>query len=209
MNQPVKMENGNWIMPGFIVEQNYPAAVAISHGDDLKSWTVKVISCNADVGRMWGESSILVDGERVTNIARYGAEPLALVSTSSDYGRTWSPSTVSNLPMAASKPCSGILSNGQRYLIGSSTADGGNRRSPLTIAVSKPGQNEFLKLFVIRDAVFEDGPGESDSGAALSYPYATEYRGKLYVGYSNNGSRRGNDNSAELAVIPLGKLEVE
>ena len=209
MNQPVKMEDGNWIMPGFIVEQNYPAAVAISHGDDLKSWTVKVISCNADVGRMWGESAILVDGERVTNIARYGAKPLALVSTSSDYGRTWSPSTVSNLPMAASKPCSGILSNGQRYLIGSSTADGGNRRSPLTIAVSKPGQNEFLKLFVIRDAVFEDGPGESDSGAALSYPYATEYRGKLYVGYSNNGSRRGNDNSAELAVIPLGKLEVE
>jgi hypothetical protein len=30
--------------------------------------------------------------------------------------------------------------------------------------------------------------------------------GKLYVGYSNNGGRRGNLNSAELAVIPIESL---
>ena len=80
---------------------------------------------------------------------------------------------------------------------------------PLTITVGEPGENTFSKVFVIRHAVFEDGPGESDPGAALSYPYAVEHQGKLYVAYSNNGQRRGNNNSAELAVIPIEKLTVE
>jgi hypothetical protein len=35
-----------------------------------------------------------------------------------------------------------------------------------------------------------------------------EYDGNLYVGYSNNGGRRGNLNSAELAVIPIKSLMV-
>lgn len=209
MNEPVKMNDGNWIMPGFIVGNNYPAAVAISEGDDLKSWTSVVIPRGPTVRNMWGESSILVDGPHVTNVARYGAKPLALASTSDDYGRTWTASAESNLPMAASKPCSGVLSNGQRYLIGSSTADGRNRRSPLTIAVSRPGEVAFSKLFVIRHAVLENEPGESNPRAALSYPYATEHDGNLYVGYSNNGPRNANNNSAELAVIPIRKLALE
>ena len=155
---------------------------------------------------MWGESSIIVDGSRVTNIARYGGKALALAAMSNDYGRTWTPSAESNLPMATSKPCSGVLSNGQRYLICSTTSDGRGRRSPLTIAVSKPGENTFSKVFVIRHAVFDEGPGESHPNAALSYPYVVEYQGKLYVGYSNNGERNGNNNSAELAVIPVASL---
>jgi len=209
MTEPVKMDDGNWIMPGFIVGQGNPAAVAISAGDDLKKWKTVIVPRGVGVRNMWGESSISIDGPRVTNIARYGGKALALAASSSDYGRTWTPSAESNLPMAGSKPCSGVLSNGQRYLICSSTADGGNRRSPLTIAVSKSGENTFSKVFVIRHAVFEDGPGESDSGAALSYPYAIEYQDKLYVGYSNNGKRRGNNNSAEMAVIPIEGLVVE
>ena len=209
MTEPVKLDDGNWIMPGFIVGQGNPAAVAISAGDDLREWKTQIIPRGVGVRNMWGESAIFVDGPLVTNIARYGGKALALAASSSDYGRTWTPSTESNLPMAGSKPCSGVLSNGQRYLICSTTADGGNRRSPLTIAVSKPGENTFSKLSVIRHAVFEDGPGESDPGAALSYPYAIEYQGKLYVGYSNNGERHGNNNSAELAVIPVEKLAVK
>jgi len=39
-------------------------------------------------------------------------------------------------------------------------------------------------------------------------PYAVEYQGKLYVGYSNNGERKASNNSAELAVIPTRKLLV-
>ena len=209
MTEPVKMADGNWIMPGFIVGKGNPAAVAISTGDDLKKWNTMVIPRGAGVRSMWGESSIIVDGAQITNIARYGGAPLALAAMSKDYGRTWTSSAESNLPMATSKPCSGVLSTGQRYLICSTTADGGGRRSPLTIAVGKQGENTFFKVFVIRHAVFPEGPGESHRNAALSYPYATEYQGKLYVGYSNNGERNANHNSAELAVIPLSSLAIQ
>jgi len=209
MTEPVKMADGNWIMPGFIVGKGNPAAVAISTGDDLKKWNTMVIPRGVGVRSMWGESSIIVDGAQITNIARYGGAPLALAAMSKDYGRTWTPSAESNLPMATSKPCSGVLSTGQRYLICSTTADGGGRRSPLTIAVGKQGENTFSKVFVIRHAVFSEGPGESHRSAALSYPYATEYQGELYVGYSNNGERNANNNSAELAVIPLSSLAIQ
>ena len=75
--------------------------------------------------------------------------------------------------------------------------------------MSKPGEDTFAKVFVIRHAVSANGPGESHPGAALSYPYAIEHEGKLYVGYSNNGERSGNNNSAELAVIPIAQLQVK
>ena len=43
MTEPVKMENGNWVMPGFIVGRGNPPAVAVSDGDNLMSWNLKVI----------------------------------------------------------------------------------------------------------------------------------------------------------------------
>ena len=111
--------------------------------------------------------------------------------------------------MATSKPCCGTLSNGVRYLICSVSSDGGGRRSPLTIALGRPGERGFSRLLTIRDAIDEQGPGESHANAALSYPYATEHQRKLYVGYSNNGPRRGNNNSAEMAIIPLSALSLD
>lgn len=66
----------------------------------------------------------------------------------------------------------------------------------------------FVRLFRIRDAIC-DGRGESLPLAALSYPYAVEHNGMLYVGYSNDGGRGGNRNSAELAVIPITSLSVD
>jgi hypothetical protein len=111
--------------------------------------------------------------------------------------------------MATSKPASGMLSTGQRYLVCSTTADGGGRRYPLTIAVSRPGEAAFSKVYVIRHAESPDGPGESHPKAALSYPYTIEHGGNLYVGYSNSGGRGGNHNSAELAVVPIASLAFE
>lgn len=209
MTEPVKLDDGNWLMPGLIAGGGNPAAVAISQGEDLTSWRPVVIPRGPGVRRMWGESSVVVDGPRVTNIARYGGKALALVAVSEDFGQTWSPSVESDLPMATSKPCAGVLSTGQRYLICTTTSDSGGRRSPLTIAVSRPGEETFSKVFVIRHAESPDGPGESHPNAKLSYPYATEHAGKLYVGYSNSHARGGNQNSAELAVIPVAGLRVD
>lgn len=214
LNPPVRMDDGNWIMPGISARQSAnkdsnPPAVAISHGEDFTKWDLVVIPVQEGV-KVWGESGIIVDGTRVLNIARYGAKPLALAASSSDHGRTWTTTAETNLPMATSKPAAGMLSNGQRYLIDTTTSDTGVRRSPLTIAVSRPGEATFSKVFVIRRSLFPEGPGESFKNTGLSYPCATEHEGRLYVGYSNNGpARRGNQNGAELAIIPIEKLAVE
>ena len=217
LGEPQRMNDGNWIMAGFRAGGGNPAAVAISHRDDFSKWDLVVIPLAKDLGEVWGESAVVVEGKRVTNIARWGKEARALVAVSEDYGRTWTPSQTSNLPMATSKPCAGTLSTGQRFLICSTSADGGKRRSPLTIAVSKPGETQLSKVFVIRHAEFPSGPGESHRNAALSYPCAIEHEGKLYVGYSNSGGGVGrvgrgrelwNNNSAEIAVVPVEKLKV-
>lgn len=206
LNQPVKMADGNWIMPGISVGNGHRAAVAISHGDNFLKWDLVVIPAVEGL-TMWGESSIIVDGPNVTNIARFGARAQALIAVSKDYGRTWTASAPGNLPMATSKPAAGMLSTGQRYLVCTTTADSGGRRTPLTIAVSKPGGSVFSQVFIIRPSIFPQGPGDVADNAALSYPYAIEHEGRLYVGYSNGGGRRGNHNSAEMAVIPIDRLK--
>lgn len=209
MQEPQPLADGAWIMAGFRVANGYDVvgnlpAVAISRGDDLTKWDLVVIEAAPNLGDVWGESAVIVAGRRVTNIARYGAKPVALVSASTDSGRTWTPATPSNLPMATSKPYAGTLSTGQRYLACTTTADSGGGRSPLTIAVSRPGSPLFSKVFVVRHSVSENTPGVSDPRADFSYPYAVEHDGKLYVGYTHK-SHAAN----ELAVIPIADLTAD
>jgi len=214
MNQPVKMRDGNWIMPGFSAgpysnSRVFPAAVAISHGDDFTKWDYVAIPTGEGIDQMWGESAIWLDGKQVFNIARYGDGASALAAVSDDNGRSWTPSRISNLPMATSKPAAGTLSTGQRYLICTTAKNNGGQRSPLTIAVTRPGENIFSRVFVIRRSQSADHPGESAERLSLSYPCAIERNEQLYVGYSNNGGRRGNLNSAELAIIPIKHLSTD
>ncbi|HBN77548.1 MAG TPA: cycloinulo-oligosaccharide fructanotransferase [Planctomycetaceae bacterium] len=213
MNQPVRMDNGNWVMPGisagpYTNDSVFPAAVAISHGDDFTNWDYVEIPADEGISRMWGESALFIDGARIFNIARYGGGASALLATSGDAGRTWTPSIISNLPMATSKPAAGTLSNGQHFLICTTAKNNGGKRTPLTIAVTAPGENIFRKVFVIRRSRHPDNPGESADSLSLSYPCAIEHAGHLYVGYSNNGGRRGNLNSAEMAIIPLAAIQI-
>jgi hypothetical protein len=209
MQEPLPLSDGNWIMAGVRVANGYdvkghPPAVAISRGDDFTSWDMVVIEAVPDLGNVWGESTVIIDGSRVTNIARYGAKPLALVSTSADCGRTWTPAAPANLPMATSKPYAGTLSTGQQFLACTTTADTGVGRSPLTIAVSKPGATMFSRVYVVRHSVSDKTPGVSDKRADFSYPYAVEHDGKLYVGYTHK-SHAAN----ELAVIPVAALQAD
>jgi hypothetical protein len=210
MQEPQRMADGNWIMSGFRVAngldvKGHLPAVAISQGDDFTKWEMVVIQAEKTLGtNLWGESTVIVDKTRITNIARYGTKALALVSTSEDHGRTWTPAAASNLPMATSKPYAGTLSTGQRYLVCTTTADTGGQRSPFTIAVSKPGESLFSRVFLIRTSVFERTPGVSAANADFSYPYAIEHEGHLYIGYTHK-SHIAN----ELAVIPVSSLEIK
>jgi len=204
MQEPQKMEDGNWIMSGLRVGAGHPAAVAISHGDDLTKWDLIPIPKPAGL-LMWGESGVIVDGKRVQNFARFQSQAMVLTAVSEDFGRTWTESLPGNLPMTRAKPCAGTLSTGQHYLICTTTKEAAdtkvNQRAPLTISVGRPGEYGFRKIFRIRDAVCSESPGRSDPAANLSYPYAVEHDGFLYVGYTNAG--------AELAVIPVQELRAE
>lgn len=206
MQEPQRMADGNWIMSGARVDrgdgdQSATPAVAISRGEDFTKWDLVVIPPAPGLGKIWGESTVIVDGPRIANLSRYGKKALALLSVSEDFGRTWTPSAPSNLPMATSKPYAGVLSTGQRFLVCTTTSDTGGRRSPLTIAVSRPGESLFRKVFLIRPSVFAGTPGVSDAKADFSYPYAVEHEGKLYIGYTHK-SHAAN----ELAVIPIESL---
>jgi hypothetical protein len=207
MQEPQKMADGNWIMAGLRIGGQYGEtgnlpAVAISKGDDFTKWELVVIPAEANLGNIWGESTVIVEAGRILNISRYGKKALALLSQSEDHGRTWTPSAPSNLPMATSKPYAGILSTGQRYLVCTTTADTGGARSPMTIAVSKPGETFFSKVFLVRRSVFPEGPGVSAPNADFSYPYAVEHDGHLYIGYTHK-SHIAN----ELAIVPVDRLK--
>jgi hypothetical protein len=210
MQEPQRMADGNWIMSGVRVVSacgqdgaNLPA-VAISHGEDFTRWDLVVIPATPGLGVIWCESTVIVEARRITNISRYGARAVALVSVSEDFGLTWSPAAPSNLPMATSKPYAGVLSTGQRYLVCTTTADTGHSRSPLTIAVGKPGASVFSKVFLIRRSECPGAPGVSAPDADFSYPYAVEHDGKLYIGYTHK-SHMAN----ELAVVPVAALAAD
>ncbi len=210
-DRPVPMENGNWIMAGARIPDGpghaYPV-VAISRGNDFTRWDTVAIPVPDDHLDIWGETTLITAPEELTAIVRAGGTlDHALVSTSLDFGCTWYPLQRSNLPMPGTKAYAGQLSTGQRYVVGTLVRDHGRVRHPLTLAVSRPGENYLSRLFCIRDAVAHGIPGESVIGAALSYPYAVEHKGFLYVAYSNDGGRGKNLNSAEMAVIPLASLK--
>jgi hypothetical protein len=207
MQEPLKMADGNWIMSGFRIGGSYGEAgnlpaVAISRGDDFKKWDLVVLPVAPNLGSIWGESTVIVEAKRILNISRYGQKALALLSISEDGGRNWTPSAPSNLPMATSKPYAGTLSNGQRFLVCTNTANTGGARSPLTIAVSRPGESVFSKVFLVRRSLFLEGPGVSGAKVDFSYPYAIEHDGNLYIGYTHK-SHAAN----ELAVVPVASLD--
>ena len=72
MQQPIRMDDGHWIMAGLKVGDDNPAVVAISHGDDFKKWNVVNIP-TAKGRKMWGESTVIVNENHVTSISRYGS----------------------------------------------------------------------------------------------------------------------------------------
>lgn len=198
MCEPVLMENGNYIMPGIYVASDYrspdnAAAVAISHGSDILHWDMVKIQRTEDV-RVWGECCITVNGSNIKMYCReHSGKNKALYSESFNFGQNWSVMDLSDLPMINSKPYSGTLSTGQHYLI-CSCAEDISERNPLTIALTEKGENKFSKIYSI------------DSGKKLSYPYAIESDGKLYVAYSST-TEGYNRNSAELAIIDTEDLK--
>ena len=210
MRPPEKMSDGNWIMGGVRCAKGLKdakgrdrPAVAIGAGDDLTKWTLVVID-RGEVSRCWGEATVDVCGPFVTLVSRPGWKndpSVALVATSADYGRTWTELRPSNLPMVTAKPFTGRLSDGRRYAVNSMTADGKWSRDSIVLALSRPGEWAYSQALLVRSGD-DFKPDAHGKRTKMCYPAVVERDGKLYIGYSI-GSRGGNCNDAELAVVPL------
>ncbi|OGV53229.1 MAG: hypothetical protein A2X49_12590 [Lentisphaerae bacterium GWF2_52_8] len=201
---PVKMPDGNFIMPGRMAdklgEMPLRPAMAISQGANiLEHWDI-VPLLPAGEKMEFPESTLIADANELTAIIRpdHKSDAFAVVSNSKDMGRTWSPPQASNMPMSDSEPFAGILSSGQRYLISNTPGRPGPRRNLLTIAVSRPGEKAFSKIWRIRDGYSES----LSAGPEWSYPCAFESDGKLYVAYTSE------KHHCVLTIIPTASLLV-
>lgn len=223
LQRPLQLPCGEWLMAGMNVERNYgegtydlPAAFARSTNDDFTSW--EIVDLPRPPGPQLGELALMaLDSSRVLGVARYhpSMRNVALVVVSEDGGKNWTAQRESNLPMSQSKPNAGTLRSGHSYLIGNIASDSGGQRTPLTIALMRPGEDSFSRMAVIRHAEFPEGPGESHRQGRVHYPSSVEHEGYLYVIYCvdgvegrapGEGRLLWNNNSIELAVIPMESL---
>lgn len=206
-DRPKRLANGNWIIAGETTFEGQPA-MAISAGDDLSRWRRVALPLPTGVHLRFPETTVLVDGPRLTAIARgHFRQPreagwplavaqallVALASESRDYGETWSTVAPSNFPMASSKPIADTLRDGRRFLVSNYPLDG---RNWLTLALAKPGA-PFTSLWRIREGA---SPFRFRKTAQWSYPAAIEHDGSLYVIYTVSKE------DCALSIIPLDVL---
>lgn len=194
-DEPVRMENGNFITGG--QDKDGLPVVAVSHGDDLTKWDTISIPFPPALKPSFAETTVMSHGKTVRAIIRGGAG-VAWVAESDDYGKTWQPARKSNLPMPRSKAYYGKLSTGQEYLVSNL-----KNRDTLVISVSRPGETTFSQMWRIRHG--KSGPPRFTGfakGKQWSYPYAHEHDGKLYVVYSIGKEDCG------LSILPISSLQV-
>ena len=205
LSAPVKLDNGNWMLAG--CSTMWMGAVAISHGDDLTHWDV--ILPDTD-GEVFTEAGAWTDGSKVFLVLRNGTAKVgdqyhAAVAQSEDFGRTFAPCEVSNLPMCTTKPFCGRLSDGRPFLVFNQSIDGApHDRSRLLLGVGEKGSFRIDRVYLID----EGQPIPAGRRLMLSYPYAREFGGKLYITYSNESAPNvgPNNNDAMLAIVDIDSL---
>jgi hypothetical protein len=198
---PIKMSDGNFVMAGRMAdrrgEKPLRPAVAISQGDHLlRPW--KTVPLSAP-GETYGcpETTLLVDRQTLTAFFR-SRRKVVLMSTSTDCGRTWTTPAETDFPVVYAKMFAGTLSTGQHYLL-SNTPGRAHSRGLLTIAVTRPGEAVFSKMWKLRDGYAAD----LKAGPEWSYPSAIEHKGKLFVVYTSE------KHHCALSVIPIESIAVE
>ena len=193
-DEPVRMKNGSYITGG--QDKDGLPVVAYSKGDNLLEWTTRLIPVANGLSPSFAETTVLDVGDQIVAVIR-GGKGVAWISTSDDFGQTWTPTQPSNFPMPRGKAYFGRLSTGQLYLLANN-----RNRDTLVIAYGEPGANTLSKVRRIR---FGRSEAPRFKGFAKSpqwsYPYGHEHDGKLYVVYSIGKEDCG------LSILPLSSLK--
>lgn len=179
---PVKMENGNWISPGWMPKKEgtpaFPVAL-ISRKDALeKEWRYIFLydPLRPDaVSIRCAETTLLVTGPKVLAFVRNDEGP-SYIFESKDYGESWSGPFRNPMSVGNSKLFAGELSNGKKYLIYNEDR-GYFQRTLLVIAVADAGSDRYGRVYKI----LEDECEELGRGSIWFYPCAFEAEGYLYV----------------------------
>jgi hypothetical protein len=202
---PVRMSNNNFIMAGRMAENpgELPVipAIAVSEGENLtKTWKVIPLKYNNKLpdGEQpdFPETTVIVDKQHITSFVRNHSK-CPILFKSDDFGQTWSDPMIHNFPFASSKIFAGTLSTNQDYVIANLASEG--YRNLLVIAVTRPGEKQFSKLWKIRNGYSE----RLNAGPEWSYPSATEYNGKLFIVYTSE------KHHCCLTIIPLKSLTAD
>lgn len=202
---PVRMENGNYIVGGWMPKKEQDPAfplVLISQGNEIeKPWRcvllfdplhpmVQHIRCP--------EISVVADGSCITAYIR-NDEGLSFVIKSEDYGETWQELLQNTMPIGNSKIFAGRLSDGRHFLIYNQ-----ERcyfiRTLLVMAVENPQTHKLDKIYKL----FDGYDGALGCGRTWFYPAACEQNGYLYVGATLQEA--SDIRSAVIAKIPVSSL---
>lgn len=202
---PQPLADGSLILAGRMADQpgRQPTipAVAISRGQDLtKPWSLVRLLPSGTLANgqriPFPETTVIVEDTEITAVVRR-EKANSLVFFSHDYGRTWSEPCEHNFPMSSSKIYAGTLSTGQRYIL--CNLPSAVRRDLLVIAVSRPGQKVFSKMWKIRDGYCQ----ALKAGPEWSYPCAIESDGSLRVVYTSE------KHHCVLTTIPVSSLSAD
>lgn len=177
-------------------------------GDDLTHWEVFKPDTH---GEIFTEAAAWVNGNRVLMVMRNQSALTdgkynAAVALSTDGGRTFGECELSNLPMATTKPFCGTLSDGRIYMVfNESIPEHPHNRDRMLLGIGSRGGFTLSKLYVVDEGCFDN---QSKRRCSLSYPYAKEIDGKLYITYSYESmpTTGRNHNDAMLAVIDIKEL---
>ena len=177
-------------------------------GDDLTHWEVFKPDTH---GEIFTEAAAWVNGNRVLMVMRNQSALTdgkynAAVALSTDGGRTFGECELSNLPMATTKPFCGTLSDGRIYMVfNESIPEHPHNRDRMLLGIGSQGGFTLSKLYVVDEGCFDN---QSKRRCSLSYPYAKEIDGKLYITYSYESmpTTGRNHNDAMLAVIDIKEL---
>lgn len=202
LGQPTRMENGCWMIPG--CSTSWLGAIAVSHGDDLLHWDVILPDTDGEVfteAAAWTRGSELLMVMRNQSV-RTDGKYHAAVAYSADFGKSFAPCEISNLPMATSKPFCGRLEDGRAFMVFNESVPGRpHDRSRMLLGIGGKDSFSLNRLYLVD----EGSKDESGRRLALSYPYARQLGNRLYIAYSYESApgMGANNNDAMLAVLDI------